>query len=100
LNTRLLAVGTPDELERSVGGRKTVVKLEQASEAVLTALKRLQPRDLSVEGSTITIGVSHPEKENPTILDTIFRAGGRIQSVNVVGSTLEDTYLKLVREKN
>lgn len=100
LNTRLRAVGTPDELERSVGGRKTVVKVEQASEAVLTALKKLQLRDLSIDGSTITIGVTDPDKENPAILDAIFRAGGRIQSVNVVGSTLEDAYLKLVREKN
>lgn len=100
LNTRLLAIGTPDELERSVGGRKTVVKVEEASEAVLAALKRLQPKDLSVVGSTITIGVTDPEKENPTFLDAIFRAGGRIQSVNVIGSTLEDAYLKLVRDKN
>jgi hypothetical protein len=31
-------------------------------------------------------------------LDTIFRAGGHVQSVTVVGSTLEDAYLKLVRQ--
>jgi ABC-2 type transport system ATP-binding protein len=100
LNTRLQAIGTPEELERSVGGRKTVLNVEQASEAVLAALKNLQLRDWSVAGDTITIGVTNPEKENPTILDAIFRAGGRIQSVIVVGSTLEDAYLKLVRERN
>ena len=96
LNTRLRAIGTPEELERLVGGRKTVVRVEEASEAVLAAVRKL---DASVEGNKIIIGVTNPDKENPTILDAIFRAGGRIQSVNIVGSTLEDAYLELVREK-
>ncbi|HVP23524.1 MAG TPA: ABC transporter ATP-binding protein [Conexivisphaerales archaeon] len=99
LNTKLRAVGTPEELEQSVRGRMTVVQLERVNEAVLAALKDLRLGDLSVEGNRISVGVTSPEKENPTILDAIFRAGGRIQSVNVVGSTLEDAYLRLVREK-
>src|SRR2546425_10656432 len=37
LNTKLMAVGTPEELERSVTGRKTVIQLEQVDEAVLNA---------------------------------------------------------------
>ncbi|MGI0091883.1 MAG: ABC transporter ATP-binding protein [Nitrososphaerales archaeon] len=100
LNTRLMAIGTPQELESSVSGRKTVIQLEQVSEAILTALKKLPLGNISVDGSRLTIDVTNPEKENMTISDAIFRAGGRIQSINVVGSTLEDAYLKLVREEN
>ncbi len=99
LNTRLRAIGTPEELERSVGGKKTVVQLEQANEAILTALRKLQLGEVSVEGNSITVAVASPETENPAILDAIFRAGGRIQSANVVGSSLEDAYLRLVRER-
>src|SRR5579863_4709045 len=33
LNTKLMALGTPEELERSVSGRKTVIHLEQVSDA-------------------------------------------------------------------
>jgi ABC-2 type transport system ATP-binding protein len=99
LNTTLRAMGTPEELERSVRGRVTVVQLEQSSDAILNAVKRLGLGDMSADGNKLTIGVADPEKENATILDAIFRAGGRIQSVNVVGSTLEDAYLKLVRER-
>ncbi len=33
LNTKLMAVGTPQELERSVHGRKTVIQLRQVNEA-------------------------------------------------------------------
>jgi ABC-2 type transport system ATP-binding protein len=99
LNTKLMAIGTPQELERSVSGRKTVIQLEHVNDAILTALKKLPLGNLAVDGNTLTIDVTNPEKENITISDAIFRAGGHIQSVSVVGSTLEDAYLKLVREE-
>jgi len=99
LNTTLRAMGTPEELERSVQGRVTVIQLEQSDDAVLAAVKKLGLGDVSAEGNKLTISTADPEKENATILDAVFRAGGRIQSVNVVGSTLEDAYLKLVRER-
>ena len=35
LNTKLMAVGTPEELERSIHGRKTVIQLRQVNEAIL-----------------------------------------------------------------
>jgi ABC-2 type transport system ATP-binding protein len=98
LNTRLMAIGTPEELEKSVQGRKTVIQLEQASDAIIAALRKLPLRNLVIDSNKLTIDVSNPEKENVTILDTIFRAGGHVQSVTVVGSTLEDAYLKLVRQ--
>ena len=62
-------------------------------------MKKLGLGDVSAEGNKLTISTADPEKANATILDAVFRAGGRIQSVNVVGSTLEDAYLKLVRER-
>lgn len=98
LNTRLMAIGTPEELEKSVQGRKTVIQLEQVGDAILAALRKLPLRNLVIDGNKLTIDVTNPEKENVTILDTIFRAGGHVQSVTVIGSTLEDAYLKLVRQ--
>jgi hypothetical protein len=53
---------------------------------------------LVVDGNKLTIDVTDPEKENAPIVDAIVRAGGHVQSVTVVGSTLEDAYLKLVRK--
>ena len=99
LNTKLRAMGSPEELERSVRGRVTVIQLEQTSDVILNAVKKLRLGDVSLDGNKLTISTADPEKENATILDAIFRAGGRVQSVNVVGSTLEDAYLKLVRER-
>jgi ABC-2 type transport system ATP-binding protein len=98
LNTRLMAMGTPEELERSVRDRKTVIQLERASDAILSALKELPLGNITAAGNRLTIDVTDPEKENADIVEAIVRAGGRIQSIGVVGSTLEDAYLKLVRE--
>ena len=63
------------------------------TDTILTALRKLPLGNITVDGNTLTIDVTTPEKENITISDAIFRAGGHIQSITVVGSTLEDAYL-------
>jgi ABC-2 type transport system ATP-binding protein len=100
LNTKLMAVGTPEELERSVSGRKTVVQVVEVNESVLAALRKLSPVNMTIDGNKLTFDVKDPEKENVPITDAIYQAGGHIESVTVVGSTLEDAYLKLVRRDN
>jgi len=98
LNTKLMAVGTPQELERFVRGRKTVIQLRQVNEAILDSLKRLQVKNMVRDGNKLTVDVLNPEEENPDIVSAIAAAGGRIETVTVTGSSLEDAYLKLVRE--
>ncbi len=99
INTSLRAIGTPQDLERSVSGRKTVIRLEQKiSDAVLGALKKLQLKNLSTSGDTITFDVENPDKENSHVVEAIVLTGGHVRSINTMGSTLEDTYLKLVRK--
>ena len=99
MNTSLRAIGTPQDLERSVSGRKTVIGLDQqVNDAVLGALKKLPLKNLSSDGDTITFDVEDPDKENSPVVEAIVLAGGHVRSINVVGSTLEDTYLKLVRK--
>ncbi|MDA4112742.1 MAG: ABC transporter ATP-binding protein [Thaumarchaeota archaeon] len=100
LNTRLMALGTPAELERSVSGRKTVVQLERVNDAIISAVKKVATGGVEVdEGNKLIIGVGNPEKENPDIMSAIGAAGGRIQFVTEASSTLEDVYLKLVRSE-
>jgi ABC-2 type transport system ATP-binding protein len=98
LNTKLMATGTPGELEGSVGGRKTVVQLVEVTDAILAALRKLPFGNVTVEGNTLTFDVKDPDKENAAIVDAIYKAGGRVKSVTTAGSTLEDAYLKLVRQ--
>jgi hypothetical protein len=37
--------------------------------------------------------------ENPAIVRAVVEAGGNVQSVAITASSLEDAYLKLVREQ-
>ena len=68
------------------------------NEAILDALKRLQVKNMVRDGNKLTVDVENPEEENPDIINAIVAAGGRIETVTVIGSSLEDAYLKLVRE--
>ncbi len=98
LNTRLMAIGTPEELEQSIHGKKTVIQLRQVTEAILGALKKMQVKNVVVEGNKLTLDVEDPKEENPDFVSAIAAAGGRIETVTVTSSSLEDAYLKLVRE--
>jgi ABC-2 type transport system ATP-binding protein len=98
MNTRLMAVGTPEELERLVSGRRTVIQLRLVTEAVLDSLKRLHVKNIVRDGNKLTVDVVDPAEENPEMVSAIVAAGGRIETVAAFSSTLEDAYLKLVRE--
>jgi ABC-2 type transport system ATP-binding protein len=98
MNTRLRAIGTPEELEHAVGAQRTIIQLEEVTDAILNALKKLSLGKISRDGNKLTIELANPYKENPEIVHAIEQAGGNVQSVTVSGSSLEDAYLKLVRE--
>ena len=99
LNTKLMAIGTPEELEHSVGARRTVIQLEQVNDVILNSLKKLSLRNIYHDDNKVTIELANPYKENPPIVRAIVEAGGNVQSVSVSSSSLEDAYLKLVRER-
>ena len=97
LKTKLLAVGKPEELRENLWGKKTLIQLEHVTDKILASLKKVTSGKIEVENNKLIIKVNNPEKENPDIVDAIHDAGGRIQFVTQVTSTLEDVYLKLVR---
>ena len=99
LNTKLMALGSPEELERSIGNRRTVIQLEKINERILKSLENLSLGNITSEDNKLTIKLDDPYNENPAIVRTIVQAGGNVQSVSVFSSTLEETYLKLVRER-
>ena len=83
-----------------VGVPRTVIQLERLSETVLAELKsRFAGTKIVVDGTKITMEVPEPDRQTPDIVEAVVRAGGRIQFAGVTGSTLEDTYLKLVRRE-
>ena len=97
LKTRLIAIGTPQELRRSLSGRKIKVQLQRVDDLIVDAVKKIGFQISEVTINSLLIDVSDPEKENPAILKAIEGAGGHVQFVTEIGSSLEDVYLKLVR---
>jgi len=98
LKTRLIAVGSPEELERSISSRKTVVRLDSIVDSVLAAVKKLNTvKNVSTSENELILDMDDPEKDNPELVRAIVAAGGNIQYVTELRSTLEDVYLKLVR---
>jgi ABC-2 type transport system ATP-binding protein len=96
-NTKLMAIGTPEELEESVWSNKTIIQLEQVTNKILKALNKLSLNNITNDNNKLIIDVANPERENPIIVDAIVCAGGQIQYVTKLSPTLEDAYLKFVR---
>ena len=99
IKTKLLAVDTPENLIQSLSGIKTVIQLEIVNDKIIMAVEKLKSGEVEVIDNKLVINVIDPELENPDILKAIQSAGGRIQLVNEVKSTLEEVYLNYVRRE-
>ncbi len=99
LKTKLVAVDSPKNLERSLYNRKTIVHLESVTSVVLAAVQKLGfVKNARASDNKLILDIDNPEKDNPELVKTIVQAGGNIQYVTELRSTLEDVYLKLIRE--
>jgi ABC-2 type transport system ATP-binding protein len=98
LRTKLLTVNTPEQLERTTWGNRTVIQVEEINDSILAAVKSLTPLDFGVEENRITLTLADPQKQNPDFIQAIVSAGGRIQYVTQLNPGLEETYLKVMEE--
>ncbi len=99
LKTKLLAVNTPEQLEKTVwGSSKTVIQVERINDQILAAVRKLNPKGLNVEENRIILALADPQKENPDFIEEIVSAGGRIQYVTQFNPGLEETYIKVIQE--
>lgn len=97
LKTRLLTIGTPEQLKESLWGVKTEIQLETVNDIIVGAVKKVTLNKIEILENKLIIDVGNFEKENPDIINAILAAGGRIQSVTELKPTLEDVYLKMVK---
>lgn len=99
INSKLVAVGSPIELERKFGPSRTEIHLKKVSKRIVEAVKRVKHVDgFEVAGDRLLIDSKNPEAVNPVIVETIVKLGGKVLYVTRSANALEETYLKLVKE--
>ncbi len=99
LKTKLVAVDSPKNLERSLYNRKTIVHLDSITSAVSAAVEKLAfVKNIRNSDNKLILDIDNPERDNPALVRAIVQAGGKVQYVTELRSTLEDVYLKLIRE--
>ena len=98
IKTKLLTIGTPEQLRESLSKPKTEIRLAQVNEALVSSLRKLIPNKIEVSDNKLIIDVTDPDKENPIIITAITSAGGQVREVTQLIPTLEEVYLQNVRE--
>jgi ABC-2 type transport system ATP-binding protein len=98
IKTKLLTVGTPEQLRGSLSKPKTEIRLAKVTEALVSALRKLIPNKMEVSGDKLIIDVNNPDKENPSIISAITSTGGQVREVTQIVPSLEDVYLQIVKE--
>lgn len=99
LKTKLITVDSPQNLQHSLYNRKTIVHLVSVPKSVLDAVQGLGvSENVRVSDNKLILDIENPERDNPAVVRAIVEAGGSIQYVTELRSTLEDVYLKLIRE--
>lgn len=98
LNRRLLALGSPGELE-GVGRTRIEIQLEGVNGKMMRALRRLEGvREVKRRREGLWVEVESPDKTNPEIVKILVRMGGRVKYVRPASRRLEEVYLRLVKE--
>ncbi|MDG7013305.1 MAG: ABC transporter ATP-binding protein [Nitrososphaerota archaeon] len=98
LKTRLITIGSPQDLRRSLSGRKVKIQVQRVDDSMVESVRKLGHRIGDVTANSFVVDLREPEKENPAILRALQSAGADVVFVTEVGSSLEDVYLKLMRE--
>ena len=100
---KCITVDSPDELREKIAGQPTIqVTLETLTPNILAAAKKQnQVVDVKVNqlDSSLMIKVKNAASATPEIVRAIVEAQGKILSVNLQRPTLEEAYLKLIRQE-
>lgn len=97
-NTRLVAVGGPQELKERLYGRRTVIHLADPHPGLEDALKLSFIKKIERVDNTLIVSLSDPEEENPILVKRLVELGAKVQFVNELRVSLEDLYLDLMEE--
>jgi len=94
---RLVALGTPEELKRSVGELSVIeVEVAEPKPGLREALAPYSENGRVLEDENkVRIYARDPDAVLPRAVEAALRAGAKIVAINITEPTLEDVFLKL-----
>ncbi len=97
--TRLLVVDTPANLRRRLYGRQIVFHLGEDAAPYLSVVQRFPfVQEAQAIDNKLVVRLDDPDRQNPNLVRALVQAGAAIQFVGELRYSLEDIYLKLVKQ--
>jgi ABC-2 type transport system ATP-binding protein len=95
--TRLLRLGTPEDLRAALFGRGTLVRVVKNAESLAEVARKLPfVHNVSVQDNTLSISLDNPDDQTPPLLTALVGAGALIRSAEPLSHSLEEVYMQLV----
>ena len=98
-----VVVGTTDELrERIAGNPEVQITLKELNSGIIEAVKKVnQVKEVKADESTavLTVTLGDAQSGTPEIVKKIVESGGLVLGVNILRPSLEEAYLKLIKEE-
>ncbi len=99
IRSRLIALDSPRALKERLFHRRVSIQLKDAGSDVIRAVRDL-PSVVHAEWSQphLLLQLQEPDRDLPTVVESLVRAGLRVQYTMPLEHSLEDAYLKLLEE--
>ena len=100
VHTRLVALDTADTLRRHQFQRSIIVRLESVTDELLETVRRLDfVLDAERQEERITVRLEDSDRDRPELVSRIVEAGGRVLEIFEEQRSLEEVYLRLMRDE-
>lgn len=98
-----VVVGTPDELRNRIARKPSVqINLKKVDPKIIEAARRVshvEQVDVDESDSSLRIVLDDVNESTPAVVKSIVDAGGLVIGVHVLRPSLEEAYLKLIKEE-
>jgi len=98
-----VVVGTPDELRNRIARKPSVqINLKKVDPKIIEAARRVshvEQVDVDESASSLRIVLDDASEGTPAVVKSIVDAGGLVSGVHVLRPSLEEAYLKLIKEE-
>ena len=97
LNTRLVALDTPQSLRERAFGTRLRIRLSGPADSYAQTLREAGVADVQVDGDTLSIDPRGSRPGTPDLVRRLVAAGAAIEAVEPEEPSLEQVYLRLLK---